>query len=103
MLEWRIKQAGNRSVVEITGDHVTNMLEYVVDGRPRVAGMMPGSNKKITTRASWEGRELKLISEFQDRELPELTSRFSLSADGKVLSVRRISGDLDMTLVFEKQ
>ena len=104
--EWRIKQAGDRIVVEITGDRISNRLEYMADKKPRVAGVVPGqdgSDKKITTRAWWEGKELILISEFQDGALPELTSRFSLSPDGKVLFVRRVMGDMDRTLVFDKQ
>ncbi len=103
---WRIKQAGDRIVVEITDDRMSNRLEYVTDKKPRVAGVVPGqdgSDKKITARAWWEGKELILISQFQDGALPDLTSRFSLSPDGKVLSVRRVMGDMDRTLVFDKQ
>ena len=104
--EWRIKQAGDRIVVEITGDRISNRLEYVTDKKPRIAGVLPGqdgSDKKITARAFWEGKELILISEFQDGALPELTSRFSLSPDGKMLSVKRVMGDMERTLVFDKQ
>jgi hypothetical protein len=102
-LEWRIKQEGNKIEVEIIADQVTNRLEYVVDGKPRVAGVDPRSKSKIIARASCEGMDLILVTEFQDEARPVLTSRFSLSADGNVLSVRRIMGDLDKTFVFEKQ
>jgi hypothetical protein len=102
-LEWKIKQDGDRIAVDITADRIKNRLEYITDGKPRVAGVDPVSNTKIIARASWEGRDLVLVSELQDKKQPVLTSRFSLSANGKVLSVRRTMGDLDKTFVFEKQ
>jgi hypothetical protein len=102
-LEWRIKQTGNNIAVEIIADGTTNRLVYVVDGKPRLATVDPESKIKVVAQASWQGKELVLVSRFEDESLPELTSRFSLSTDGKVLSVRRVMGDRDITFVFEKQ
>ena len=102
-LQYIITQSADKIVLEIVIDKDANRYEYVVDGNPRVSGVLPKTKFKITTRASWEKGELVLVSNSEDGTLSELTSRFTLSKDGKVLSVRKIAENLDGTLVFEKQ
>ncbi len=103
VLAYRIKQKGNKILVEIAWEGGVNRLEYVADGTARIAGFDPNSKTSVTTRASWQGRDLVLVSQFQSGSMPELTSRFSLSADGKTLTVRRTMGDTERTLAFDKQ
>jgi hypothetical protein len=102
-MEWVIRQTENNITVDITADGIANHLEYVADGKPRIAGTEPAAKARWVARASWEGKDFVLVSQREDKSLPELNSRFSLSADGKVLSVRRVMGDNDQTWIFEKK
>jgi hypothetical protein len=80
-----------------------NKLELVVDGKPRVVGGVPGSKTEVVTRASWEGKDLVLKTEYSDPQLPRVTSRISLSANGKVLTIKRSDSQGDFMYVFERQ
>jgi hypothetical protein len=102
-LQYKITQSVNKIILDIVDENGSNRYEYVADGKPRVSGVLPQTKTQIITRALWEKEHLILVSHTEDGTIPELTSRFTLSKDGKVLSVRKIAAGLDGTLVFEKQ
>ena len=100
-LEWRIRQSGNSFKVEIMADDISNALEFVADGKRRFAGT--AGNIKVLVQAHWEDRNLVSSASFESGQLPDLTSRYSLSADGTILTVKRHSASIDQIFVFEKK
>ena len=82
-------------------DDISNALEFVADGRRRFAGT--AGNIKVLVQAHWEDRNLVSSASFESGQLPDLTSRYSLSADGTILTVKRHSASIDQIFVFEKK
>jgi hypothetical protein len=84
---------------------VTIDMAYTTDGKPSMNKTPMG---ETTGTATWEGDVLVIVNkrQFQSLEITE-TDRWSLSADGKTLTVdHKVAmpkGHIDSTIVMDKQ
>lgn len=92
-------------VIERTIDGTVGTLTYSVDGKPHQNSFGGGMS---TSTLAWDGPVLVMTSEVQSPQgLVKIVDRFSLSEDGKTLTIARAvdypGQPFDQTLVFAKQ
>ncbi len=109
-MRYVIHHSGASLVLISTQDAVTKRLARTTDGQERMTE--EDEDSEIWTRVYWEGKTLVWEGRRKAKPARQIdpvswTSRWSLSDDGKVLTVQRqitvVQGTLKQTLVFDKK
>ena len=92
-----------------TAGDTTNTRTFSTDGKASTNKLsMAGAEQAVTTTAKWDGQSLAVSAAFDAQGTPvQLNDTWTLSADGKVLTIVRIvktpQGDFTTKTVFNKQ
>lgn len=109
-MHYVIRHTGATLVLTSTQDAVTKRLQMTTDGQERMTEEDPDS--EIWARVYWEGKTLVWQGRRKAKPARQVdpinwTSRWSLSEDGKVLTVKRqitmAQGTLEQTILLDKK
>jgi len=109
-LRYVIRHTGANLVLTSTQDGVTTRLEMTTDGQERVT--QSEEDSEIWARVYWEEKTLVWQGRRKAKPAHQVdpvswTSRWSLSEDGKVLTVKRqitvVQGTLEQRITFDKK
>ena len=110
LMRYVIRHTGGNMVLVSTQDSATDRLEVTTDGQERVT--QTDAESEILARVYWEGRILVWQGRRRAKPAHQVdpltwTSHWSLSDDGKTLTIKRqitvVQGTLDQTLQFDKK
>ena len=96
-----VKQTATELVQEVVRGENTMTTTYKLDGTESINKTQRGESKSV---AKWDGAKLVIKTVSEGQQGPqETTATWSLSADGKELSIARTTARGDMTMVYTKQ
>ena len=96
-----LKQTATELVQEVVRGENTMTTTYKLDGSESVNAAGQGQSKSV---AKWDGAKLVIKTTMEGQNGPtETTATWSLSADGKELTIVRTSARGDRTTVYTKQ
>ena len=101
-LVWEIDHKEPKISIRIAQDELDLAISYFTDGREGTGTGFGDAEPK--GRAEWKGDKLQTKVDMGEQKI---SSSWSLSADGKVLTIERVReaamGNLKQKMVFEKQ
>ncbi len=110
IMRYAIRHTGANLVLVSTQDSVTKRLEMTTDGLERMTE--EDADSEIWARVYWDGKTLVWEGRRKAKPAHQVdpinwTSHWSLSDDGKVLTIQReikvVQGTLDQTIVMDKK